>query len=424
MSVSTLSAVQSLLNDRELGKADLSVLTFPTGSRIFVQGDAGDCAYMIDRGYVEVSVQVDGDERVLAVLGPGEIVGEIAVLDGLPRSATATALHDTCMIMIPQRQLLDEIDAAGPLARLVLMSANSRQRRMQSALSDGHSPDAVGDTPSQPVYASSRVDAARHLRQSLALRDALEQGQFELAYQPIVALTDGRTAGFEALIRWPQADKTMMSPAEFIPLAESNGQILPIGAWVLEQSLEALRRADRAADRWARRGPKPFISVNLSPRQLESPIHIEHLASMIENAQVSASRIKLEITEQALLRDPDAATLNLSRLKASGATLAIDDFGTGYSSLSYLQRFPLDTLKIDRSFVSRLGDDPGARRIVAAIIALARELGLDIVAEGVETRDEVKWLQSHRCHFGQGYLMARPGPLAKVLPFLEQPVEW
>ncbi|MFK7885909.1 MAG: EAL domain-containing protein [Gammaproteobacteria bacterium] len=421
--MSNLSIMQSLLNDREISKADLGALTFPAGSRVFAQGEAADCAYMIDRGYVEVSAEINGERCGLAVLGPGEIVGEIAVLDGLPRSATATALHDTSLILIPRRQLLDEIDAAGPLARLVLMSANSRLRAAQTFLSKEDVPDVVDELLSTG-YESSRADAARHMRQSLALREAIEQHQFALAFQPIASMTDGRTAGFEALIRWPQGDKAAISPVDFIPLAESNGQILPLGKWVLEQSIEALYHIDRVVGRRSRRGAKPFVSVNVSPRQLESQAHVERLAAIIESADVSAQRIKLEITEQALLRDPETAALSLARLKASGAMLAIDDFGTGYSSLSYLQRFPFDILKVDRSFVSRLSDDPGARRIVAAIIALARELGLDVVAEGVETRDEVAWLQSHGCHFAQGYLLARPGPLAGVLPCLDRPMEW
>lgn len=423
MSVSNLSIVQSLLNDCEISRADLGSVTFSAGSQVFAQGDPADCAYMIDRGYVEVSTQINGERQVLAVLGSGEIVGEIAVLDGLPRSATATALHDSSLILIPRRQLLDEIGAAGPLARLVLMSANSRLRVAQTFLANSDATDVI-DLPSSIEYESSRADAARHLRQSLALREAIEQQQFALAFQPIASLSDGRTVGFEALIRWPQTNQPDVLPADFIPLAESNGQILPLGMWVLEQSIEALHHMDYVLGRRARRGSQPFVSVNVSPRQLESQVHVERLATMIENADLSAGRIKLEITEQALLRDPETATLSLARLKASGATLAIDDFGTGYSSLSYLQRFPMDTLKVDRSFVCRLTDDPDARRIVAAIIALARELRLDVVAEGVETREEVAWLRSQGCHFGQGYLLARPGPLAGVLPCLDQPMEW
>lgn len=424
MMLPELDVIQSMLDTGDLTAADLGSLKFSAGSTLFNQGDDADCSYMIDTGYVEVSRRTESGKDILAVLGPGEIIGEIAVLDGLPRSATATALHDTSVILIPRDQLMRAVDNAGPLARLVLMASNNRLRAVQTVTTVKMASPASHVQSVNASYDSSRNVAARHLRQRLALANALSRKEFALVYQPIVSLVDGRTAGFEALIRWRKGDQTVVSPAEFIPLAEESGLILPMGIWVLERALHTLHTMDRRAGRKRDGGNGVFMSVNVSPRQLESEGNVEQLARMIEQADINPARIKIEITEQALLDDPRMATLSLARLKASGASIAIDDFGTGYSSLSYLHRFPLDTLKIDQSFIAKIGNDPSAERIVAAIIALAHELGMDIVAEGIEAAHEMHWLQRHACRFGQGYFMARPSALADALPYLDRHFEW
>lgn len=427
MTDTALNLVQSLLYTGDLLQPQGGALAFSAGSKLFEEGDGADCAYMIDSGYVEISKRTECGKKVLAVLGPGEIVGEMALIDGLQRAATATAMHETTAVVIPRQDMWAAINEASPIVRLILMAAMRRLRGTQSP--DVNWTDEIDDPLDpqaglNPYYDATRLTAANQLRARVALEAAIRNNEFELAYQPIVSLIDGRTNGFEALIRWPNPNGQAVSPGEFVPLAEMTGLILPLGAWVLKEALLALKSLDRILEKRGKGDGNVFMSVNVSPRQLESDENVEHLAKMLEQPDVDSSRVKLEITEQALLCDPKKAMVSLSRLKATGASLAIDDFGTGYSSLSYLHQFPLDTMKIDRSFIYRLTNNPGGQRVVAAIIALAHELGMDVVAEGIENASEVQWLQSHSCRYGQGYLMAKPAPLSTAVDYLDRHFEW
>jgi len=402
-------------------------VTFSAGSHIFEQGEQGDHAYLIDRGYVEVSNTAEGTKSVLAVLGPGEVFGEMALLDGQERSATATALHDTTVILISRQQLHDTINEASPLARLLVIAAIRRLRATQIGKilgGGGGRPWTDREPRVDQRYETVRADAADQVKLRLELDNAISQRQFELAYQPIVNLADGCTEGFEALIRWPRPGRRPVSPMEFIPLAEDTGLIVPLGLWVLERGLQALTAIGRRPDTKQPDRHPVFMSVNVSPRQLNTEENVERLATMIERADVDPASMKLEITEQTLLGDPRMAMIGLARLKATGAKIAIDDFGTGYSSLNYLHRFPLDTLKIDRSFVKKISQDSGGQRVVAAIIGLARELGMDVVAEGIEEVEELRWLQSRGCQYGQGYFMAKPVSLGEALIYLSRSFEW
>ena len=408
-----------LMND--LVSSRTGPIKFTAGSRIFQQGTLGDCAYMIDSGHVEISSFASGNKKSLATLGPGEIFGEMALLDGRPRSATATALHDTTVLAIPRQLLMNEISSGSPIARLLLIASVNRLRASQGdkvPLNSAHLNSSDGLEEFDQHFQNARTDAAEKVRIRFELEQAIDKQDFELNYQPIVSLSDGRTAGFEALARWPRSDKPM-SPAQFIPIAESTGLIVPLGAWILRNALHALRltaRQSNAAD--------TFMSVNVSPRQLDCEEDVELLAGIIRDADVDPTTIKLEITEQVLLDDPRMATIGLGRLTETGASISIDDFGTGYSSLNYLHRFPLDTLKIDRSFISHITDDPGRQRVVTAILGLSRELGMETVAEGVEEADELRWLQSQDCQYGQGYLFAKPQPLTEALRSLACNFEW
>jgi diguanylate cyclase (GGDEF)-like protein/PAS domain S-box-containing protein len=234
------------------------------------------------------------------------------------------------------------------------------------------------------------------------LRRALEAGEFRLQYQPIVNLADGETVGAEALIRWRKKDGSMVPPGEFIPVAEESGLIVPIGRWVLET-------AARQAAEWKRARARPlFVSVNLSARQFRDPKLIEAVRAALEGAQLDASLLKLEITETAVMRDVRETERWLGALKDLGVQLSIDDFGTGYSSLAYLKRFPIDSLKIDRSFVRDLPADRDDLAISRAVIDLARRLELQVVAEGVETSAQMRVLAAHGCDMAQGFLFGRP----------------
>jgi EAL domain-containing protein (putative c-di-GMP-specific phosphodiesterase class I) len=235
-----------------------------------------------------------------------------------------------------------------------------------------------------------------------ALRRALERQEFRLAFQPKAHLTTGRICGFEALLRWQHPEKGVVPPAEFIPVLEDTGLIVPVGEWVLRSACAQIRA-------WQKSGLKvPPVSVNLSARQFEQQNLSEAVHRALSETGVSAELIEFEITESLLMNDPEGAARTLASLKESGVKLSMDDFGTGYSSLGYLKRFPIDTLKIDRSFVHDISNDASGETLTRAIIHLAQNLKLKVIAEGVETEDQLAFLKANGCDEMQGYFFARP----------------
>ena len=257
--------------------------------------------------------------------------------------------------------------------------------------------------------------AMERLRLEGELRRALERNEFRVYYQPKVLLETGKVIGAEALVRWEHPERGLLSPAAFIPLAEETGLIVPLGEWVLE---EACRQAREWHDQHLTEPPLT-VSVNLSARQFRHPLLFEEISSILESSGIEAGALILEITETVMMEGDEDLIDQLRELKASGVRLAIDDFGTGYSSLSYLSRFPVDYLKIDRSFIDGLGERPEARKLVGGIVDLASSLGLRVVAEGVETAEQLEELKEMGCEIGQGYYFARPLPAGDIPPLLQ-----
>ncbi len=234
-------------------------------------------------------------------------------------------------------------------------------------------------------------------------RWALGRSEFFLEYQPIVTLADGRLVGFEALVRWNHPHLGEVEPLRFIPIAEETGFIVPLGRWVLVEACEQLAA-------WSAESGKALtLSVNLSRRQLISTHLIDEVRTALALSGVDPHQLMLEVTESVLMEDPAQAIQALSELRSLGIRIAVDDFGTGYSSLSHLQRFPVDVLKIDKSFIDPLaGKDEESRALVTAILGLADTLGLEVIAEGIEHQSQLHHLVELGCHRGQGFLMARP----------------
>jgi len=256
------------------------------------------------------------------------------------------------------------------------------------------------------------ADQRGRLDLEIELRDAIERGELELHYQPIVSAATGAATGFEALVRWWHPRRGLVPPGEFIPLAEESGLILPLGAWVLED-------ACRQAQLWAETLPGTcdrVVSVNLSPRQFRQPDLVEQVSAVLVRTGLPADRLCVEVTEGVMVDDVEAAIQTLHRLKALGVWVAIDDFGTGYSSLSYLKRFPIDYVKIDRAFIRGLGEQTVDSEIVRSVIRLAAAIGIQAVAEGVETPEQLRELRKLECPLVQGFLIARPDRPAKLDP--------
>ena len=277
---------------------------------------------------------------------------------------------------------------------------------------DGSSPDQLMRNADLALYRSKgqgrgvcrffepEMDEQMQTRRVMEndLRKALISGEFELHYQPVVNLNSNEVSGVEALIRWHHPEKGMISPGEFIPLAEENGFIIPLGEW-------ALKSACNAARDWP---DNMRVAVNISPVQFRKPGLVQTVVSALATAGLPAERLELEITEAVLLEDNDATLAMLHQLRELGVRIAMDDFGTGYSSLSYLQRFPFDKIKIDRSFINGMADGASSRGIIRAIAALANGLGMATTAEGVETQQQRDAVKSEGCTEMQGFLFSKP----------------
>jgi len=244
------------------------------------------------------------------------------------------------------------------------------------------------------------------------LRKALAENQLSLAYQPKVNLESGRMFGVEALLRWQHPQRGNITPAQFIPLAEENGLIIPIGEWVL-------REACRQARAWQDAGLPPLVvSVNVSARQFEDPRLVERVANALAWSGLAPQWLELEMTESMIMRDVHQSVAKMRQLEAMGIALAIDDFGTGYSSLAALKSFPISRLKIDQSFVRDLCGNPDDQAITCAIISLSHQLDMKVIAEGVETEQQRSFLQQHGCDEVQGYLFSRPVPATEITTML------
>ena len=247
-------------------------------------------------------------------------------------------------------------------------------------------------------------DASRRLELENDLRGALERQEFRVFYQPQEELGSGLVTGMEALLRWEHPTRGLVGPDVFIGLAEETGQILPIGEWVLRNVCEQLQH-------WRKQGYHIIpAAVNLSGKQISSPSLVETVSRILKETGLPAQYIELEITESALMEDPEHVIDTLSQLKAMGLNLAIDDFGTGYSSLNYLKRFPIDIIKIDRSFVADIIRNKVDADIIKTIINLAHVLGVKVVAEGVETELQKAFLKNQNCDIAQGYYLSKPIP--------------
>jgi diguanylate cyclase (GGDEF)-like protein/PAS domain S-box-containing protein len=343
----------------------------------------------------DTAARLGGDE--LAVL-----IGDVA--DASDARAVAHRLADA--LRTPFRIAGRDVVVTASIG--VALSAPDRADRdalLQAADLAMYQAKANGRARCELFDPGMAAEADDRLELEMLLRDAIEREELSVVYQPIVSLETGRVCSVEALLRWEHPERGPIGPARFIPIAEETGLIVSIGAWVL-------REACRDAAAWPRQDGRPIaVSVNVSPRQLRDPGFVEEVQHVLARTGLSPAQLELEVTESAVMNDPDEARLRLEQLQRVGVSLAIDDFGTGYSSLGQLRYFPFDSLKVDRTFMHGLGQDQTNAAIVRGLIALAHNLGLAVGGEGIETSAQLEQLQALGCDRGQGYYLARPLPL-------------
>ncbi len=396
------------------GRENLKALSAKAGDVIFSEGDPGEYAYIIESGRVGISITRNGTKISLAECEAGELFGEMAIIDAKPRSATTTALEDCTFLLITKGQLARRIAQADPILRMCLNVILDRFRSTIDRLQelDPETPTSIKSMGRSPVMIEAEPDSGSAI-EDIKLEQDLERGikarEFELFYQPIVDLKSGDLAGYESLVRWFYPDRGMVPPLSFIPTAEASGLILKLTQLCLEQATAALSRFEGA--RLSGGGDvrhDMFVSVNVSGRDFAEPDFVQNLMRIVGDAGVNPRRMKLEITESVLMENPERAIEALRECRIKGLSIAIDDFGTGYSSLGYLHKFPIDTLKIDRSFVMAMHDDQRSMKIIQSVLRLAEQLRIPVVAEGIETKRDASVLKDLGCEFGQGYLFAKP----------------
>ncbi len=351
-------------------------------------------------GHGDIVARFGGDKFTVLIkdiLGVGE-AGEVAerILDSLQAPFTVRG----------RRVFIS--------ASIGISMSTSGQDRPEDLLRDAdiamYRAKKVGKARYELFDTSMGSRASDRLELETDLRRAIEHREFSIHYQPTVELATGRVIGLEALVRWGHPNRGPLSPTEFIPLAEEIGLILPIGGWVLE---EACRQGRVWQEQYAD-GP-PVVGVNLSVRQFQRPEIVEEVVQALRESGLHPSNLQIEITESVVMEDAESTVKKLRQLKSLGVRLAVDDFGTGYSSLSYLRRLPVDMLKIDRSFIHGLGSDPADAAIVQAVITLAKTLGMQVTAEGVENAVQMAQLQALGCDLGQGYYFGEPQPSDRAL---------
>ncbi len=341
----------------------------------------------------DVVARLAGDEFCILVDGIGEIGDAIRV---------AERVHDE--LKTPFVLNSHRVFATVSIGIATSESGEAAEHLLRDADTAMYRAKARGRARCEVFDRAMHARAMRLLEMESDLRTALEAGQFRLAYLPVVSLESRQITGFEALARWEHPGRGIVSPAEFVPVAEETGVIIPFGRW-------ALREACTQMGRWMERFPDRrdlTISVNMSARQLQQADLVDDIRQVLADTGIAPQQLKLEVTETVLMNDPDFSTGVVQRLSEMGIQVQIDDFGTGYSSLSYLSRLRIDTLKIDRSFVSSLGEHGERAVIVEAIIRLARDLGIHVIAEGVETAEQLESLRGLVCEHGQGFLFSRP----------------
>lgn len=341
-----------------------------------------------------------GDEFVVLLRGISDVESASQVADRIGRVLSEPAILQGNEVSISASIGIAIGNQLSTSADELLRDADTA---MYEAKSQGKSQFCLFDQ-------SMRERAVERLALESDLRRALRESEFQVYYQPIVALPSGRIEGFEALLRWLHPVRGVVSPADFIPIAEETGFIVELGNWVLQQ---ACRQLKDWQSNYSTQSPL-FMSVNVSTTQFSDPGLIGDVLECLEQTGIDPNCLKLEITESAIMRNPDSAVSILRELRKLGVHISLDDFGTGYSSLSYLQNFPIDTLKIDRSFIERLEGSTQSQEIVRTIIALAHSLGMNVTAEGIEKRAQHSKLNEIACETGQGYLYSQPIPHMSV----------
>lgn len=381
---------------------------YSAGSIIFNEGDNGNCAYLIESGRVEIFVNKNDQELPLGLLGPGEIFGEMAIIDNEPRSASARATENVTLTVIAREQVYDRVNKADNVIRLLIQILMNNLRK-----NNKKSGQFLTDNLSQKDFSKAAIE---RMKLESDVQTALLKNEFQLHYQPIVDLSNAEIKGFEALIRWFNPKRGLIRPDMYMDVIEDSALIIPLGYWIIETAMRDIEYIRKTTNQ------DLFMSINVSTKQFTDPSFVVNIEKIRKRYDVEAHHIKLEVTERILVEGEETHTM-MSQCRELGYLISIDDFGTGYSSLSYLIKMNVDAIKIDRTFVSKMLLDHKTYAIIKSIMTISKGLGITSIAEGIENAEEAVILKKIGCDFGQGYLYSRPVSIGDIISMLVQEIK-
>ncbi|MEM6408076.1 MAG: EAL domain-containing protein [Pseudomonadota bacterium] len=369
------------------------------GDILYREGDENDFGYILVSGEIALFTMAGGTRVDAERRGPGSILGELSILSGHKRTVTVEAVTDCHLFKIPADYILRRFDALDPILKACVDTSIKFSATLVERLARADGPADMA--PSTLRNATELIDL---LALDRDMRTGLSEGAFHMLYQPIFSLQDQQIAGFEALMRWNHPIRGAVPPERFVAVAEEMERIDRVTDFALLETCRTLGRVQHLRDD----GQPLFASVNISGQDIGRRDLIDFIAYVLELNDLEPQSLKLEVTETALVPDDLQAAQNLLALKELGCGLAIDDFGTGYSNLGYLKSLPLSSIKIDRSFAGDAQTNPVSHSIVKMLVGLGRELGVEVIAEGLETEEDAKTLREIGCGLAQGYYFAKP----------------
>jgi len=387
----------------------ISEIKLAKGDILYRQGDPNTCAYVIESGELLLRRDVAGVRTDIEIRGAGTLVGELSILTNQPRLVTVEAMTDCTLFRLSADSIRNRYNDLDPLLRASIDTSISfidafNHRMTHNGLI----------TPRSPKVMCNAEHLIEQFRLETDINKGLESQEFHMLYQPIVDVQDNSIVAFEALMRWVHPTMGFIPPDRFIKVAEATGSIKGLTEFALLETFRALQRLKINGDV----ASGLFASVNVSGRDIARPEFVTFLEFALEQHQLQPGEVRLEVTETALITDMDIAGDNLARLRALGCGLSIDDFGVGYSNFAYLKSLPITSLKIDRAFTEDAATNAVSHSIVRLLLLLGHDMGVDIIAEGVETKEGLATLQDLGCRYAQGYYFHKPMPesdLAKLL---------
>ena len=379
------------------------------GDLLYREGDPPSCAFLLESGEITLFSERGGRRVDCEHRGAGSIVGELSILTGQPRAVSVEARTPCRLFRISAEQILTRFERLDPVLRACIETSISFTATFANRMSQ-----QTGDAPLAPSTLRHAGKLIDQFKLESDIYRGLASDQFHMVYQPIVDLSDAKIVGVEALMRWDHPERGPVRPDLFIATAETMGSIRDLTKFALWEACGALARIRRAA-------PAPdgfYAAVNISGQDLAHGGFVDFVAHVLDRNELPAEAVKLEITESDLITDPAAAARNLERLRVQGCSISIDDFGTGYSNLAYLKTLPLSAIKIDRAFAADARSNSISRSIVRMLLGFGRELGVDIIAEGLECIEDVEMLRTLGCSYVQGYVFHKPMPELDIVRLL------